>query len=446
MNINNNIQKLNPLDFAEPKEKAPKLALLDDFDGTPSGFPHGQAVESVLLSHSDLRDEDIQRVQNTPKETDLAALHVDQKMGLLAAYRTTVVRNVASFYLGTASNLHRILDQQPSVKVISQSQGQTPGRLFTTLVERLRTQESTREGAKKALGLSPDTSFKELCQVLISEAETAVANSELCQDAKSHYDKASKAVHDAGITYLVAAGNDGYVGDLLDQLGVKAGPDTFRNILVNKYVTVVGALTQDGQPAQLNSPGAAIEVSRLGEEVPWTAGEGFDTQGVDEGTSLATPIAAADAIKFLEENPGAQPFEVEAHLAGIEAYRVGAGQNLGTANGQVLYGDGRLESYIEEKIGVGFITDLQSADAAQFASGPKNFLTGLEGKKDHEFQLLKIRPDDNDKRVFTVETYFDEGKHVLQATEADGKWDPKSVIEELHLDNARKQRIENQES
>ena len=71
MQVNPNIRKLPNSGMAEPREIAPKVALLDDFDGDPVGFPHGQAVESVQLSHSDLTDADIQRYQNTPKQADL---------------------------------------------------------------------------------------------------------------------------------------------------------------------------------------------------------------------------------------------------------------------------------------------------------------------------------------------------------------------------------------
>lgn len=434
MHIKPKVLQLAPRGPAEKLEARPKLALLDDFDGDPAGFPHGQAVESVLLSHSELTDADVQRYQNEAPQTDLAQLINEKGLDFLTAYRTVVSRNVAHFYLQTALNLRQIMKDQPEIKVISQSQGETPGRLLETLFSQIQSNENLRNHATHSLGLPTDAPLAEICQSLLDSGDRVMAENELCQKAQDEYTRTTRELYDRGVTYLVAAGNHGEMAQVMQQLGVEPGPASFRNVLVNDYVTVVGALDPEGNPDGLNSPAAAIEVYRPGVDLPWKAGEGFGQEGVASGTSFATPIAAAEAVKFLESNPQAGPFQVEAHLMGIDSYRVHSGQTVSTANGQVLNADGKLESYIENKLGEGFITDIASEDATNIARASQDsLLFGLPGEKENEFQLVKMRTDVDGIRVLTVDSYFDEGHHVLRAEEKDGKWDLATVTEELHL-------------
>jgi hypothetical protein len=443
MQINPKVKALPPRGLAEKSEANPKLAILDDFDGDPSGFPHGQAVESVLLSHSDLTDADVQRYQNSAPQADLAKLMNEKGLDFHTAYRTVIGRNIGHFYLQTTLNLREIMDRQPDIKVISQSQGETPGRLLETLFNQIQNNKNLRAHACHSLGLDQKAPLGDICQKLLNSADKVMADNEVCQKARDEYTKTTKALYDKGVTYLVAAGNHGEMGQVLKSMGVQAGPASFRNILVNDYVTVVGANDPERQPSGLNSPGAAIEVHRIGEDLPWSAEEGFDQNGVANGTSFATPIAAAEAVKFLEESPDAGPFAVEAHLMGIDSYRVHSGETVETSNGQELKADGRLESYIESKIGEGFITDITSEDATGIAQASRDSaLFGLPGKEDHEFQLVKMRTESDGTRVLTLDTYFDEGHHVLQADAKNGRWDPESVTEELHLDPKREKAIE----
>lgn len=442
MRITPNLRSLPNSGLAEPKEVSPKLALLDDFDGDPKGFPHGQAVESVLLSHSDLTGADVQRYQNTPPQADLTKLIREQGLDFRTAFGAMVSRNLAHFYLGTAVNLHGILKEQPHIKVINQSQGETPGRHLEMLYNGLQGNQQFREGACHSFGLPAEATLAEICDAMLKEADRISAESEIVAKARKEFEKASKAVYDKGITYIVASGNHGDMGSVLNSLGVEASPTAFRNILVNDYVTVVGATTPEGEPSSLNSPLASIEVLRRGEELPWQAEEGFHQSGVASGSSFAAPLAASEALEFLEANPQAGPFQVEAHLKGLDSYRVENGQEAPTRNGERLVGDGILESYIQDQLGAGFITDVSSPDARQLAQAKQErTLFGLPGEVDHEFQIVKVRPGPEGQRELSIETYFEEGHHVLRAVEKSGQWDPKSVVEELHLDQAREQQI-----
>ena len=443
MTLISNNNKLPLRGYAEKKEPEAKLALLDDFDGDPNGYPHGQVVESVLFSHSELKDADVQRMQNVAEPANLKELmEGDKKLPFLTAYRTAVQQNIGKFYLTTALNLHTILKEQPNVKVVSQSQGETPARQAKQIYDNIKDNPKAIRATALAIGLLPEASLKDVTQELLGQADE-IAQSEFSQKAKHEYLKASKAVKDKGITYLVAAGNHGAFAHELNQLGVKPSPNAFRSILVNDHVTVVGANTAEGEISTINSPNSGAETYERGEDLAWKVGEGFDREGVDDGTSLATPIVAGKILEQLEENPDLTPFDIESQLKGLESYQVTDGQIKVSTKGRQLVGDGSLEPFILDKIGDGFVTDIYGAEAKQFAEATQdNTFFALPGEKDHEFQLISIRVNGNDKRELNVSTYFDEGNHVLRAELSDGTWDPKSVVEELHFDQKRQEQIE----
>lgn len=433
--------------YAEKKEPNAKMALLDDFDGDPAGFPHGQVVESVLFSHSDLKDADVQRMQNVAQPADLKELmEGEKKLPFLTAYRTAVQQNIGKFYLTTALNLHTVLKEQPSVKVISQSQGETPARQAEQIYTKIKNNPAAVRATALAMGLLPEASLKEVTQELLGQADE-IAQSEFSQKARHEYLKASKAVEDKGITYLVAAGNHGAFAHELKQIGVEASPNAFRSILVNDHVTVVGAETASGDISTINSPNSGVETFERGEDLPWQVAEGFDQEGVSDGTSLATPIVAGKVLKTLETHPDLTPFEIEAKLKGLESYRVKDGEIKASENGRQLIGDGVIEPFVLDKIGEGFVTDIFGAEAQQFAAATQdNTFFALPGEKDHEFQLISIRVNGNDKRELNVSTYFDEGHHVLRAELNESSWDPKTVTEELHFDAKRQKDIEDRKA
>lgn len=434
--------KRNNAGYAEPKESDPRLGLLDDFDGDPDGYPHGQAVESVLLSHSKLSDEDIQRFQNEPELAELQK-EISRHGDFRTAFRSTVAKNVGKFYLSTTLNLHQILREQSGIKVISQSQGETSANQLEQVYQGLSDSPDFRQRVAQAMGLPADASVGQVCQTLLNEADEVANNAEICQQARQVYLKAAKEVYDRGITYLVAAGNHGPLSRELLALGAETSPSAFRNILVNEYVTVVGANDAQGKPSGINSPNSGAEVYELGEGLAWSTDEGFiPNQGVDSGTSLATPIVAARVLAMLEENPQLTPFQIESLLKGETAYQLRQGQTVTTANKQILEADGELEPYILGRIGEGFVTGIFGDEAAQLARAtqPRTFF-GLPGTEDHEFQLVRVSPDPDGRRELSVSTYFDEGYHVLKAHLKGNRWDPESVVEELHLDPVREAQI-----
>lgn len=443
MNISNSPRPIIANGYAEPKEVAAKVAILDDFDGDEVGFPHGQAVESVLLSHSDLTPADVQRMQNMPEQARVDDIMRDNKVDFRRAYGAAVMRNVAKFYLSTAQNLQTIISEQPTVKVISQSQGETAARLTGDLMDDLAAKDNVRQHANQAFGLAADAPLPELLEQMVLEAEGVINDNELVGKAKQEYLKAAKAVADAGVTYLVAGGNHGDLAYQMEQMGVKTSPSAYRNIFATEHSTIIGANTQEGQVSTLNSPNSGSKVFEVGENLPWSSEE-FGREGVDSGTSFATPIVAGKVVKMLEDAPTLTPFDIDSKLQGLDSTRVESGKIKATNNGQALIGDGELEPYIAAKIGEGFVTDIFGETAQQLAEArqDKTFF-GLPGTKDHEFQLVRVSPSPEGTRQLWVDTYFDEGHHVLRADLKDGAWDPKSVVEELHLDAKRQQEIAN---
>ncbi|MBX3172462.1 MAG: S8 family serine peptidase [Candidatus Eremiobacteraeota bacterium] len=423
--------------YAEPRERAPRLALLDDFDGDPNGFPHGQAVESVLLGHSDLQSDQIQRMQNEPPQADLTKLIKENKLDFVTAFRAMTARNLAGFYAATARNLQTIVQEQPSVQVISQSQGETSARQLEMIFDGVVNNQAFRQGVAQTLG-QPEASAAQICQALLDEADAVAGKDPLVLKARKEYQLAAREAYNHGLTYVVAAGNHGDFARQLEQMGVEASPSAFRNILVCDYVTVVGANDAQGRESSLNSPHAGVEVRALGEDIAWHSPEG--ESGVNSGTSFATPIVAGQVLRELDQNPRLTPFQLENKLAGLDSYQVNQGERLATSNGRELVGDGQLEAYIAEQIGPGFVTDLAGADAQQLAQAHQDStFFGLPGAKDHEFQLVRMAPNLDGKRQLEIDTWFKEGHHVLQAVAENGVWT--QFHEELHLDKAREQTL-----
>jgi hypothetical protein len=449
MQLNSNSQKSNVLSklhtgYAEPKESAPKVAIIDDFFGEPSGFPHGQAVESVLMSHSNLTGSDIQRIQNAPDQQDYGTLTKDGKMGFLQAFQTVAIKNTAYFYLSTATNLSTIIREQPTVKLVTQSQGESPSRLVGALYDRLEQNQQFREGVCASIGMEQGTPTPKVCQELLKIAENTIAGNEICKQARQEYLKAAESAMNHGVTYLVAAGNEGNFQQQLLQTGADPSPSSFRNIFVNEFATIVGSVDTKGQPSVFNTPNTSIDVFALGEDLAWKAEEpGFNQTGVSSGTSFAVPVVAAQALQLLEGEPDMQPFDLKAKLMGVDSTRVNAGESKTTSQGRVLAGDGKLEGFVQEAIGAGFYNDITNEEATQLAqSKQERTLFALPGEKDSDFQFVKINPNPQGVRQLEIETYYLEGHHTMRALEKDGHWDPSTVQEELHIDPKRKEQYQ----
>lgn len=287
--------------YAEPKEKAPLVAVMDNFRDAESQLAHGEICESVMMLHGGLKDEEIQRLhaESGPNvwPQDILEAPSDQ---VVSAYDTFTTEATVSFFNMVSDNLQLVLDQQPSVRVINQSQSQTPVRLMEPLLQPLFEQAEFRERVAQGLGLDPASEPSSIVSQLLSHTETVLKEDPAVEQARERYTATARAAYEHGILNVIAGGNQGALANQLQSAGVVTSQDSYRSILLNDYVTVVGAATKAGERAALNSPNAGVEVYALGEGV--TFKDGAQVLAAN-GTSVATPLIASQAAHTIRQHP-----------------------------------------------------------------------------------------------------------------------------------------------
>jgi len=427
------VNKLSPqrifTGYAEPKEQKPKVALFDRFQGHEDQTVHGEVSESVLLTAGELLDQDVQRMESSYATSvgDLFDAESDPAEAL-----DDFIRNAAVDFLNTnSSNLDLLAAEQPSVKVVSQSQSQSPARLAQMVSGLESTFPGLQERVGAGLGLPVEATQAEVLEKFIIRAEEIFAGDEAVTFARSDYEKRAEEAFDRGVVQVVAGGNLGHFSQALSEAGVKTSPSSFRSLLANDYTTVVGALNKAGEPADFNSPNAGLEVYALGESVPWRDGE---SAGRSDGTSVAVPQVAASAFGLLSGHPEWSPVTVEGALAGQESFRLKLGDQVELSNGTPFVGDGQVDQSVLDSVGEGFLTGLKDPAIAQFLEAKgKNIRFGIPGDKEDIFQIVTARTAPSGARTFQLETYWGENRHELKAEFSDGAWQPERTVEEIHL-------------
>jgi hypothetical protein len=287
--------------YAEKREMRPLLAVLDNFDAPSGELPHGEIVESVMLLHGRLKDEEIQNLHGDSAAPfdfhDLIAVPAEQ---LVDGFDALTVGTTASFYNMVTDNLRLLMEEQPSVRVVNVSQSQTPARLIEPFLGPIEKNAKFRGKLAKGLHLTEDATAAEVISSLLEHTEEMVHSDPDIVAAGARYQDAARQAYGKGIVNVIAAGNQGALAGTLSQMGVHTTPATFRSLLVNDWVTVVGAATRDSQPSKLNSPQSGIEVYALGEQLP------FQARGIRarvDGTSVAAPLIASQAAATLKQHP-----------------------------------------------------------------------------------------------------------------------------------------------
>lgn len=297
--------------YAEKKESRPSVALVDNFrEG--SGIAHGQITESVLILHGGLRDEDIQRLHGESGAPFDPQLLLDcPKDEFVEAFDAFTVGATASFLNMVSDNLDLVSAELPSVRVLNQSQSQTPARLVEPFLQPIFDQPEFRSRLAEALELAPQAEAKQVVTSLLAHTEVTLASNPELFEAKERYAQSSKDAFEQGLVNVIAGGNQGAFATKLSELGVETTPNAFRSVLLNNYVTVVGAATADGKIASLNSPNAGVEVYALGENVQ------FSVNGQNlaaNGTSVAAPLVSGRAAQLVAQHPQWTAQEVEGAL------------------------------------------------------------------------------------------------------------------------------------
>lgn len=131
----------------------------------------------------------------------------------------------------------------------------------------------------------------------------AVANMSLGGSADASIDEAVARMTDAGVTTVVAAGNE-----TSDACGSSpaAAPSAI----------TVAASTSSDELAYFSNFGSCVDIIAPGEDITSSWIGGSDATNTISGTSMASPHVAGAAALYLELNPGASPADVSAGLTG----------------------------------------------------------------------------------------------------------------------------------
>jgi subtilisin family serine protease len=147
----------------------------------------------------------------------------------------------------------------------------------------------------------------------------AVANLSLGGPRNDRLDAAVRASIASGVTYTVAAGNDGMPAGLYSPGGVK------------EAVTVGATDRGDTKPAFSND-GAALDLFAPGVAITSASAASDTARAVYSGTSMASPHAAGVAALYLADHRQATPAQVGRALTTAAATGKVSGRGIGSPN------------------------------------------------------------------------------------------------------------------
>lgn len=326
--------------YAEAKERAPRVAIFDNFAAKGEKPQHGDSVEKIVLGTTGLKDKDVQNFENSYEretgEDDVFMARPDQ---LLDTLKTYTEETVTGFLGATQGNLQTILaDPTSKIRVINQSQSQCAARVARPFIEKLEKDEAFRLSAKEALGLPLRSRTDTVAQTLLEEVQKTFEESEKIERAEQSYLRVSKKAFDRGIVHVVTAGNLGRVATKWEQSGIKAPANAYRSVLANEYATILGATDSRGTTTVRDDRAAAFTSIHAGAEF---AMHGVNVEVVsadpkkDEysnGTSFSAPQATGLIADMIKANPKLGVAEIEGLLRSAavpvkgSVEQIGAGQ------------------------------------------------------------------------------------------------------------------------
>jgi subtilisin family serine protease len=145
----------------------------------------------------------------------------------------------------------------------------------------------------------------------------AVANLSLGGPRNDRLDAAVRASIASGVTYTVAAGNDGRPAGRYSPAGVR------------QAITVGATDRKDAKPAFSNH-GPALDLFAPGVAITSATAAGDTARAAFSGTSMASPHAAGAAALHLSAHPKATPAQVSAALTSAATAAKVSGRGLGS--------------------------------------------------------------------------------------------------------------------
>jgi subtilisin family serine protease len=147
----------------------------------------------------------------------------------------------------------------------------------------------------------------------------AVANMSLGGPANTQLDTAVRNAIAAGVTFTVAAGNDGLPASL------------YSPARVSQALTVAASDNTDAR-AGFSNWGARVDLFAPGVDITSSVSTGDAASGTYSGTSMAAPHVAGAAALYLSGHPEATPAQVGRALTDASAKGVVTGAGLATPN------------------------------------------------------------------------------------------------------------------
>ncbi|MEU6381898.1 S8 family peptidase [Streptomyces sp. NPDC046909] len=134
----------------------------------------------------------------------------------------------------------------------------------------------------------------------------AVANLSLGGYRNAQLDTAVRNSIKSGVTYTVAAGNDGLPASLYSPANVK-------------QAITVGATDKKDARASFSNYGASLDLFAPGVGITSASNKGDTAKATYSGTSMASPHAAGTAALYLADHPKATPAQVSQALVALSA-------------------------------------------------------------------------------------------------------------------------------